>query len=112
MSHVLTRVTAYSLNIASVLCFGALCFCVLASPAGRVFCVFVFGLARLRAVFCVFVFWGPCRVMQDTYMYMYACISGVHPRSTAARLDARGKDDALGALAAASKLPQVPWQVP
>jgi hypothetical protein len=25
-----------------VLCFGALCFCVLASPAGRVFCVFVF----------------------------------------------------------------------
>ena len=21
-----------------------------------------FGLARLRAVFCVFVFWGPCRV--------------------------------------------------
>jgi len=44
--------------LASVLCFGALCFCVLASPAGRVFCVFVFGLARLRAVFCVFVFWG------------------------------------------------------
>ena len=25
-----------------MLCFGALCFCVLASPAGRVFCVFVF----------------------------------------------------------------------
>jgi hypothetical protein len=54
-----------------VLCFGALCFCVLASPAGRVFCVFVFGLARLRAVFCVFVFWGPCRVMQDTYLWGY-----------------------------------------
>ena len=48
-------------TVASPLCFGALCFCVLASPAGRVFCLFVFWpqrSARARAVFCVFVFWG------------------------------------------------------
>ena len=70
--YIITRLPPPWPPLASVLWFGALCFCVLASPAGRVFCVFVFGLARLRAVFCVFVFWGPCRVMlQDTYMYMY-----------------------------------------
>ena len=53
----------YNIYIGPLLCFGALCFCVLASPAGRVFCVFVFWPCSPEGcVLCfrVFVFWAGC----------------------------------------------------
>jgi hypothetical protein len=42
-----------------VLCFGALCFCVFASPAGRVFCVFVFWPCSPAGCVLCFCVLGP-----------------------------------------------------
>ena len=47
-----------------VLCFGALCFCVLASPAGRVFCVFVFWPCSPAGCVLCFCVLGPLHGVQ------------------------------------------------
>jgi hypothetical protein len=88
--------------VASVLCFGALCFCVLASPAGRVFCVFVFGLARLRAECFVFLCFGaPAGSMGHAgYVHVHVSlgfIQGVRRRAW---------------MRAERTTPWAPWQLP